>query len=145
MAKDNIKRETQRKRRKRIALDFDGVLHKYSKKWHDGTIYDDPVDFAVPSIKTLADKYDLIIFTCRDQVDDIKQWVEVQFGLDIPVTCGKPHADMYIDDRGYHFDGNWYKALEEVGRREKEGWVPDGFRRQSDSGETHRIISGRAS
>ena len=27
-----------------IVLDFDGVIHKSSKGYHDGTVYDDPVD-----------------------------------------------------------------------------------------------------
>lgn len=119
MAVDNVKRESQRKRRKRIALDFDGVLHKYSRKWHDGTIYDAPVKGAVEAVKELAERFDLIIFTCREQPDEIKTWVKEHFGLDIAVTCGKPHADMYIDDRGYHFDGSWQRALAEVKRRDE--------------------------
>ena len=48
-----------------IAIDFDGVIHKSSKGFHDGTIYDDPVDGAIESIKLLSKDFTLIIYTCK--------------------------------------------------------------------------------
>jgi hypothetical protein len=35
------------------ALDFDGVIHGYRLGWHDGTIYDEPVDGALEGVRTV--------------------------------------------------------------------------------------------
>ena len=35
---------------KTIAVDFDGFIHKYSKGWHDGSIYDEPVEGAAEAL-----------------------------------------------------------------------------------------------
>ena len=37
---------------KQLAIDFDGVIHKSSKSFYDGTIYDEPVD-GVEEAKTI--------------------------------------------------------------------------------------------
>ena len=36
-----------------LGLDFDGVIHKNSKGFHDGTIYDEPLEGAVEGVKYL--------------------------------------------------------------------------------------------
>ena len=41
---------------KTIAIDFDGVIHKYSKGWHDGTIYDKANEGAFEFIRELMKK-----------------------------------------------------------------------------------------
>ena len=48
---------------KNIAVDFDGVIHKNSKGFHDGTIYDEPLENARESLEKLSKKYDVVIFT----------------------------------------------------------------------------------
>lgn len=99
-----------------IALDFDGVLHTYDKGWQDGSIYGDPLPGAVEAVQALAKEYKLIIFTCRTPIDAVHEWVKLHFGLEIEVTNGKPHADMYIDDRGWYFQ-DWETTLHEVTTR----------------------------
>ena len=52
--------------KKTIVFDFDGVIHKYSKGWQDGSIYDEPV----PGIKTIIDElgkenYEVVIVSTR--------------------------------------------------------------------------------
>ena len=96
--------------RKKLCLDFDGVLHAYSKGWHDGTIYDDPVPGAVEAVLALHERYDIVISTCRQDLDAIREWMIEHFGLRFLVTNEKPIAHLYLDDRGLHFDGDWDAA-----------------------------------
>ncbi len=109
---------------KTIALDFDGVLHRYSRGWADGTIYDPPVEGAVQAVRTLLESYDLIIHTCRVNDDpdvafteeqplardqSIRQWLrEWNFPepwCDTVEIFPKPTAFLYVDDRGWRFEG----------------------------------------
>lgn len=95
-----------------ICLDFDGVLHGYSKGWGDGTIYDGPVNGTVEAVKKLAEDYRLVISTCREDTIAIWQWLNAN-GLEsyiAEVTHGKPKAVLYIDDRAIRFT-NWDDAL----------------------------------
>ena len=112
-----------------IAIDFDGVIHKSSKGYHDGTIYDEPVEGSLEAIKKLSKKYDIVIFTCkakRDRPDVngktgvmlVDEWLEKHGIRDCVkrITSEKPRAQLYIDDRGYHFE-SWEKTLVDVDDR----------------------------
>jgi 5'(3')-deoxyribonucleotidase len=106
--------------KQRIAIDFDGVIHKYSQGWKDGSIYDDVVDGAIEAIAKLSVKFDVYIFTTRareelNQVEAIKNWLAEKAsdkGYDpnwfykLKVTDKKIPAIAYIDDRGIRFT-NW--------------------------------------
>ena len=96
---------------KTIALDFDGVIHKYSKAYHDGTIYDDPIDGARDAIRLIKKKgYKVVIFTARPNIDEIHQWLQKHKIVVDDVTNSKPKAIAYIDDRGIRFT-NWRDIL----------------------------------
>lgn len=94
--------------RKNIVFDFDGVIHKYSKGWQDGSIYDEPIEGIAQVINALHNKYDIYIVTTRAR--DLKQQVEVENYLKDHniefdcVTSIKVPADVYIDDRAICFD-----------------------------------------
>ena len=103
---------------KRLAIDFDGVLHRYSDGYRDGRPYDQPVVGAVQALTALvAMGFTYIVFTSRvaeDQWDDAEQqrtWVAewlAKYGFPMPeaITASKWACVAYIDDRAIRFT-NW--------------------------------------
>lgn len=111
--------------KKTIAIDFDGPVHKYSKGWYDGTIYDPPTPGVKEALELLSKKYRLVLFTCRvlpDQPNglrDVKKWLKEN---DLSkyfsnITYKKPRASFYIDDNAVVFKNNWPKVLTEIKKR----------------------------
>lgn len=49
-----------------LALDFDRVIHRYSRGWDDGTIYDPPVPGAIESVHCLLEYDACFVHTTRD-------------------------------------------------------------------------------
>ena len=111
---------------KNIAIDFDGVIHKNSKGYHDGTIYDEPIEGSKESLEKLSKDYDVVLFTCKAKPDRglvngktgtqlVWEWLEehdmAQFVT--KVTAEKPRAVAYIDDKGITFR-DWKQTLEEL-------------------------------
>lgn len=111
---------------KTIAVDFDGVIHKYNEVWHDGTIYDDPIPGALVGVKMLQKTYAVFVFTTRN-TGDVALWL-CEHGIDavsdhriserlfwnnqelVLVTNRKLPAVAYIDDRAVRFT-NWAEVL----------------------------------
>lgn len=99
-----------------LCLDFDGVLHQYSRGYHDSTIYDPPTEGALSFVHEARKSFNLIIFTARARTpqgrDDIGLWL-IQHGFPLlPVTCEKPPAFLTLDDRAMTFTGTWPKISE---------------------------------
>ena len=104
---------------KTIAIDFDGVIHKYSKGWEDGEIYDKPMEGVLEALRILYLKgYGITVFTTREDLADVKSWIRKQYNREYPnsemielnVTNYKPKAIAYIDDRAIRFT-NWKDML----------------------------------
>jgi len=112
-----------KKVKQRIAVDFDGVIHDYTKGWQDGSIYGEPVPDSLETIVKLSEKFEVYIFTTRAREErkqevEIREWLKnnvCQKGLgdkayelfhNIVITDKKIPAIAYIDDRGIRFT-NW--------------------------------------
>jgi 5'(3')-deoxyribonucleotidase len=112
-----------------IAIDFDGVIHTFDKGFHDGTCYGDPIEGALIAIKELSKRYNIIIFTAKAKPDRplvnnktgtelVTEWL-TKYGVMKHislVTSEKPRAQIYIDDKGYHFT-NWADTIISIGER----------------------------
>ena len=108
--------------RKPISIDFDGVLHAFSRGYCQPDIYDPPMPGAHESLRRLLKEYAVHILTARDKHEVIKwcrkQFPDLKFQI-IPktaqdwqikdiigVTNTKLAAIAYVDDRGIRFS-NW--------------------------------------
>lgn len=109
-----------------IGVDFDGVIHKCSKGFYDGTIYDEPIPGSFEALKSLSKRYRIIMFSAKAKPDRplingktgielIWEWLEkydlAQFVHE--VTAEKPRAVFYIDDKAIRFT-NWDDTFDKI-------------------------------
>lgn len=120
---------------KRALIDLDKTIHKYSKGYADGTIYDDPFDRAKEVIDWLKKNgYEIVIFTTRaspsnaaemggdekEQIAKVQSWLKHHNIYFDSITADKISADFYIDDKAIPIhNGNWDAVLKVIKRRMK--------------------------
>lgn len=99
--------------RPKVLVDFDGVIHRYSKGWADGTVYDDPMPGALEALEQMElDGYEVVIFSTRDAeqiVDALARWGFPAYR----VTNIKEPAVAQIDDRAIRFV-DWDQAATDL-------------------------------
>ncbi|HUU87889.1 MAG TPA: hypothetical protein VMX17_09060 [Candidatus Glassbacteria bacterium] len=100
-----------------VAIDFDGVIHSYKSGWLGfDVLVDPPVDGAIKFLKTVLEHFRVSIMSTRaaepEGIEAIKNYLK-KYGMTdeevdkINVTSIKIHAKIYIDDRGYQFNGTF--------------------------------------
>lgn len=114
-----------------IAVDFDGVIHSYVSGWKGAhVIPDPPVEGAIEWLWFAMQERDLKIVIYSTRASGwrgrraIRNWFREHApnhwhedgggpGLEfIEITAKKPPAVVYIDDRGYRFEGIFPKVEE---------------------------------
>lgn len=114
-----------------IAVDFDGVIHAYTRGWHDGTIYDPPLPGVFDGLHALMKHAAVVIHTTRD-AQQVADWLFERGNFNITweqagaptcefwndqtrllVTNRKLPAVAYLDDRAVRFT-TWDQALAEL-------------------------------
>lgn len=103
-------------KRKTLAIDFDGVIHDYSKGFKGlDNAYDDPKEGTRSALETLKkDGFSLKILSSRPK-QVIEEWLKKWDLSDLvdEISNHKFPATLYIDDRGYHFK-DWKTTLDEI-------------------------------
>lgn len=120
-----------------ISIDFDGVIHRYSNGYQDGAIYDPPIKGAAEFIYDclMVKGWPVFILSTRD-TKQIKEWIvnvlfegkELPFSVEIlpsyqkfwnkkkalGITNKKLAAHIYIDDRGFKFEGSFDGLIDQL-------------------------------
>lgn len=111
-----------------LGIDFDGVIHAYSRGWQDGSIYDPPMLGTIDGLRTLMEQDSVFVFTARDR-HQVAGWLAAQ-GINavadddparvfwgdrgaLLVTDRKLPATAYLDDRAVRFT-TWGQALADL-------------------------------
>jgi hypothetical protein len=115
-----------------IAVDFDGVIHRYDSPWvAPHIIPDDPVEGAIEWLFRTIQKLDVVIFSTRCKTwrgrMAMRKWLKKHAGgawnecmgtiglEDIRFSYTKIPALVYLDDRAMRFEGK-FPTVEEVHR-----------------------------
>jgi len=118
-----------------LCVDFDGVLHLYTSGWYGAdSVRDGPTPGAMSWLARVTKDYNVAVSSSRSQhvagilamERALKRWLVDELGYEegwrvfnsLSFPAEKPIAHLYIDDRGYCFQGT-FPTVEEI-----EAFVP---------------------
>jgi hypothetical protein len=100
-----------------LCIDFDGVIHRYSKGCQGGKIYDPPTEGFFDWAARAQKHFRLVIYSSRSNEDEgrlaMGQWLVDhlhKWGGEViafEIAASKPPAWLTIDDRALTFTGDW--------------------------------------
>lgn len=104
-----------------VCLDFDGVINEYPGWQGEGfaKINGKPVEGAKEAIKSLRDKgWLVLVHSTRCSYSGgtiaIVEYLN-EYNIRVDGVCtNKPPADIYVDDRGIQFNGNWEELMHSI-------------------------------
>ena len=117
--------KTKAKPPKSICIDFDGVIHDYSYGWQDIDVFYKVLPGASEATHQLhKEGYMIIIHTTRNDTPALRDFLNknnicfdyINHNPYQPKGSeyGKVKADVYLDDRGICFTGNWDETLKQI-------------------------------
>lgn len=108
-----------------VAVDVDGVINSYTSGFTGASDFPDPpVEGAIEWLEHLScNRVSVIFHSCRFcelwTTESFFVWLQnhgasqgLVAGCDVWSAPGKPKADVYIDDRGFRFEGKFPSAAE---------------------------------
>lgn len=107
--------------KKTIVFDFDGVIHRYSRGWQDGSIYDIPNENIYDVLSELKRKdYEIVVVSTRcatpSGIIAIENWLDKNhLGEYVDKVCKeKPPALVYVDDRAICYDPDATNLVDQI-------------------------------
>lgn len=110
-----------------IAIDLDNTLAKYDGWTGYGEIGEPMLNakWALDLIKKMD--FIIIVYTCREETTLVKEWLdkhEIPYdhinycpvNSEVGLSPVKIYADIYVDDRGIGFRGDWNHTITEISK-----------------------------
>ena len=99
----------------RICIDFDGVINSYTSGYKSGDdtyLPDPPVEGARDFVEKCFESFqEVYILSSRCQTLSgmiaMKDWLQKWGFPDVPISYVKYPAEVYVDDRGWRFNGTF--------------------------------------